>query len=92
MATKRARKTTKRGTTSKKTKKSAKKSGARSTPKVSLHRQLVAVAAALDKRPALSEQFPEIERLLDALPDAIAVLQGLPGAAEKEISGGQGGG
>lgn len=92
MATKRARKTTKRGTTSKKTKKAAKKSGARSTPKVSLHRQLVAIQTALDKRPALIQQFPELERLRDALPDAIAVVEGLPGVGQKEISGGQGGG
>lgn len=91
MATKRARKTTKRGTTSKKTKKTAKKSGARSRPNVALLKQLIAVANAIDKRPAL-EQFPEIKDLRDLLPDAIAVLEGLPGAAEKEISGGQGGG
>ena len=92
MATKRARKTTKRGTTSKKTKKAAKKSGARSKLNVSLRTQLVAVATAIDKRPALIAQFPEIEILRDALPDAIAVLEGLPGVGQKEISGGQGGG
>jgi hypothetical protein len=87
MATKRARKTTKRGTTSKKTKRAAKKSGARSTPNVSLRNQLVAVVTAIDKRPALIEQFPEIEILRDALPNAIHVLERNPGAAESEITG-----
>ena len=92
MATKRARKTTQRGTTSKKTKKTAKKSGARSRPNVALLKQLIAVANAIDKRPALIEQFPELKDLRDALPDAIAVLEGLPGVGQKEISGGKGGG
>ena len=92
MATKRARKTTNRGTTSKKTKKAAKKSGARSTPNVSLRKQLEAVVTAIDKAPAATQSFAEIEELRAALPPAIQVLKRNPGVGQKEISGGQGGG
>ena len=92
MATKRARKTTKRGTTSKKTKKAPKKSGARSTPNVALRMQLEAVVRAIDKAPAATQSFVEIEDLRTALPPAIQVLKRNPGAGQSEITGGKGGG
>ena len=92
MATKRARKTTKRGTTSKKTKKVVKKSGARSTPNVSLRKQLEAVVTAIDKAPAATQSFAEIEELRAALPPAIQVLQRNPGAGQSEVTGAKGGG
>jgi hypothetical protein len=88
MATKRARKTTKRGASAKKSvKKTAKKSGGRSTPNVALRMQLEAVMKAIDKAPAATQSFAEIEDLRAALPPAIQVLQRNPGAGQSEITG-----
>jgi hypothetical protein len=91
MATKRARKTTKRGTTSKKTTKAAKKSGSRSTPNVALRMQLETVMTAIDKAPAATQGFAEIEDLRAALPPAIQVLKRNPGGAgQSEVTKGGG--
>ena len=90
MATKRARKTTKRGATAKKAaKKTAKKSSARSTPNVALRMQLEAVMKAIDKASAETQRFVEIEDLRTALPPAIQVLKRNPGAGQSEVTGGK---
>ncbi len=87
MATKRAKKTTKRGASAKKsTKKTAKKIGGRSKSKVALRMQLEAVMNAIDKSPGLTEAFVELDELRAALPPAIQVLKRNPGAGQSEVT------
>ncbi len=86
MATKRARKTSKQGSTAKKSaKKTAKKGGGRSN--VALRMQLEAVMKAIDKAPAATQHFAEVEELRSALPPAIQVLKRNPGAGQSEVTG-----
>jgi hypothetical protein len=50
--------------------------------------QLEAVVTAIDKAPAATQLFVEIEELRTALPPAIQVLKRNPGPGQDEISGG----
>lgn len=87
MATTRAKKTTKRGATAKKsTKKTAKKMSGRSKSNVALRMQLEAVMNAIDKAPAATQKFAEVEELRAALPPAIQVLKRNPGAGQSEVT------